>query len=102
MSTRHRGEAHDPLCWKTGWPQPEHDGDCFGSVQATRADEREKVYAELQYDYADEVVIKTIAAQERKRWIAWASRNACCEAGLQASPDPCPWHSAEASQRSGA
>jgi hypothetical protein len=28
-----------------------------------RADEREKVYAEFQFDYADEVVLKTLRAQ---------------------------------------
>lgn len=31
-------------------------------------------------------------AAERERWLRWASRRACCKAGLVAAPDPCPWH----------
>lgn len=29
---------------------------------------------------------------ERERWLRWASAHACCEAGLVAAPDLCPWH----------
>lgn len=31
-------------------------------------------------------------AAERERWLRWASRRTCCEAGLIAAPDPCLWH----------
>ena len=29
---------------------------------------------------------------ERERWVRWASAHRCCDAGLRAAPDPCPWH----------
>jgi hypothetical protein len=32
---------------------------------------------------------------EHKRWLRWAMRRTCCEAGLRAAPDPCPWHDSE-------
>jgi len=38
------------------------------------------------------VWIRVGRADERSQWIEWAGRHKCCEAGLVASPDPCPWH----------
>lgn len=58
---------HDPLCLYVG------DGPCrlCFRLETARAEAR---------------------ADERAKWLKWAAKNACCEAGLVASPDPCPWH----------
>jgi hypothetical protein len=45
---------------------------------------------EVEYIRAD--ILRGAVAAERERWLRWAVRRACCEAGLIAAPDPCSWH----------
>lgn len=87
----------------------EQERNGFGHVSELESDlelaedERDAARAEAQR-FSDEInrMVRELSAIRmehdaevaalRERWLKWATVHACCEAGLVASPDPCPWH----------
>jgi hypothetical protein len=43
-------------------------------------------------EYVHPNELREAVAAETQRWLRWAASRTCCEAGLVAAPDPCPWH----------
>jgi hypothetical protein len=56
--------------------------------------EQEKTKADLAITMWEMQAAKTNARvdEQYKKWIKWSKIHACCKAGFEAAPDPCPWH----------